>query len=206
MPSWCAIKAQCGTPDPDQSSGSNTHCGTTTERRLMYYWSICYSIRCWFNRLWSERCSPLHGIFHYQQCSNSLAFFFFSHWSYGFIKGDSLPRRIFSNVFFSQPFPMLLSGKCHSQKPGKIWWWDQKERKDSKESWENGGKRRNDTLLPYQTPTSTEGNSSERSLFFQTQIQQNAGCFHETSKWVILTSEGLQMLEELKEQKVPAGC
>lgn len=32
---------------------------------------------------------------------------------------------------------------------------------------------------------------------FKTQMQQNAGRCHETSKWAILTSEGLQMLEEL---------
>lgn len=51
--------------------------------------------------------------------------------------------------------------------------------------------------LPHQIPTSAEGNSSKRGLCFQTQIQQNAGCCHETSKWAILTSEGLQMLEEL---------
>lgn len=53
------------------------------------------------------------------------------------------------------------------------------------------------TLLPHRIPTSAEGNSSKRGLCFQTQIQQNAGCCHETSKWAILTSEGLQMLEEL---------
>lgn len=69
VPSWCAIKAQCGTPDSDQSSGSNTHCVTTTEKCLMYHCSICCTIHCWFNRLGSERCSLLHGIFHYQQCS-----------------------------------------------------------------------------------------------------------------------------------------
>ncbi len=114
VPSWCVIKEQCGTPDSDQSSGSNTHCGTTTEKCLMYHCSICCTIHCWFNRPGSERCSLLHGIFHYQQCSYSLAFFFFSHWNHGFIKGDSLLRRIFSNVFFSQPFPKPLSGKRHS--------------------------------------------------------------------------------------------
>lgn len=70
----------------------------------------------------------------------------------------------------------------------------------------DGGKKRNDTLLPHPTPTSAEGNSSEQGLCFQTQIQQNAGCCHETSKWAILTSEGLQMLDELREQKVPSGC
>lgn len=64
-------------------------------------------------------------------------------------------------------------------------------------NWDGGGGERNDTLLPHLTPTSSEGNSSKRGLCFQTQIQQNTGCCHETSKWAILTSEGLQMLEEL---------
>ena len=54
-----------------------------------------------------------------------------------------------------------------------------------------------DTLLPHLTPTSGEGNSSKQGLCFQMQRQQNAGRCHETSKWTILTSEGLQMLEEL---------
>lgn len=71
--------------------------------------------------------------------------------------------------------------------------------------WGGGGERK-DALLPHPTPTSAQGNSSERGLCFETQIQQNAGCCHETSEWAILTSEGLQMLEELREQKVPAGC
>lgn len=56
---------------------------------------------------------------------------------------------------------------------------------------------RKDTLLPHPTPTDAEGNSSKQGLCFQTQIQLNAECCHETSKWAILTSEGLQMLEEL---------
>lgn len=61
------------------------------------------------------------------------------------------------------------------------------------------GKKGKDTLLPHLTPMSAEGNSSKQGLCFQTQIQQNAGYCHETSKWAILTSEGLQMLEELSE-------
>lgn len=61
------------------------------------------------------------------------------------------------------------------------------------------GKKKTETLLPHSTPTSSEGNSSKQGLCFQTQIQQNAGCCHETSKWAILTSEDLQMLEELSE-------
>lgn len=68
----------------------------------------------------------------------------------------------------------------------------------------DGENKGNDTLRPHLTPTSAEGNSSKQGLCFQTQIQQNVGCCRETSKWAILTSEGLQMLEELREQKVPA--
>lgn len=68
------------------------------------------------------------------------------------------------------------------------------------------GEKKNDILLPHPTPRGGEGNSSEQGLCFQTQIQQNVGCCHETSKWANLTSEGLQLLEESREQKVPAGC
>lgn len=50
---------------------------------------------------------------------------------------------------------------------------------------------------PHLMPVSAEGNSSKQGLCFQTQIQQNTAYCHETSKWAILTSEGLQMLEEL---------
>lgn len=57
------------------------------------------------NRLGSEGFFLLQDVFHYQQCPYSLAFFSFSHWSCGFIKGDGLLRHIFSNVFFSQLFP-----------------------------------------------------------------------------------------------------
>lgn len=67
-------------------------------------------------------------------------------------------------------------------------------------------KKRIDTLLLHPTPTSVEGNFSKQGLCFQTQIQQNVRCCHETSKWAILTSDGLQMQEEQREQKVPAGC
>lgn len=49
------------------------------------------------------------------------------------------------------------------------------------------------------TNGSAEGNSSKQGLCFQTQRQQNAERCPETSKWAILTSEGLQMLEELSE-------
>lgn len=111
VPNWCAISAQCGTQDSHQSSGSNTHCDTATGKKLC---CICSTKHCWCNKLGSERRSLFHGVFHYQQCSYSLAFFLLSHWKYGFIKGDGLLGRIFWNVFFSQPFPKLLSGKRHS--------------------------------------------------------------------------------------------
>lgn len=182
-----------------------------SEKSLIYYSNICSTTRCQCNRLGSEGCSPFHGIFHYQQCMHSLAFFFLSRWKYGFIKGDGLLGRIFSNVFFSLLVPKLLSGKRHSEKPGKIWWRDQKEREgqwggtrrsEGKGCW-GGGKLEQERYPPpspvSDTNGSAEGNSSKQGLCFQTQRQQNTERCPETSKWAILTSEGLQMLEELSE-------
>lgn len=65
-------------------------------------------------------------------------------------------------------------------------------------------KRRNDVLLPQSDTKRWWGSSSERC--FQTQIQQNTKRCRETSGWANLTSEGLQRLEESREQKVSAGC
>lgn len=104
VPSWCVIKAQCGTPDLDQSSGSlivvqqqrNAWC-TTALSVVLYIVGLTG---------WDQRDAPsCMAFFIINNALTLLAFFFLSHWNYGFIKGDSLLRRIFSNVFFSQPFP-----------------------------------------------------------------------------------------------------
>lgn len=123
------------------------------ETSLIYHSNICSTTHCQCNRLGSEGCSLFHGIFHYQQCIHSLAFFFLSRWKNGFIKGDGLLGRIFSNVFFSLHVPKLLSGKRHSEKLGKIWWRDQKEREgqwgEQRDRREGGS--RNGILLPLQS-------------------------------------------------------
>lgn len=66
-----------------------------------------------------------------------------------------------------------------------------------REGWSGGEDIGTIPSSPHPMPVSAEGNSSKQGLCFQTQIQQNTAYCHETSKWAILTSEGLQMLEEL---------
>lgn len=88
--------------------------------------------------------------------------------------------------------------------------WERKRRKKKKEEEE----KKKDVLLLLLFPIpafATENHpganpSEQRPLRLETQIQQNVRCSHQTSKWANLTSEDLQMLEEPREQKVPAGC
>lgn len=131
-----------------------------------------------------------------------------------------MPGRIFSNVFLSQPSPGPLTAKRHSREAreridGEIKkkWKDRKEdageEEDEKEERKVGGEEEG---CPPSPPFFATGNhpganpSKQGPMRLETQIQQNVRCSHETSKWSNLTSEGLQMLEELREQKVPAGC
>lgn len=88
--------------------------------------------------------------------------------------------------------------------------WERKRRKEKKGGGEEGCPPPPPPPLPipaFATENHPGANPSEQGpLRLETQIQQNVRCSHETSKWANLTSEGLQMLEEPREQKVPAGC
>lgn len=87
--------------------------------------------------------------------------------------------------------------------------WERKRRKKREGGGEEEGCPPSPPLYRYFFATENHpgANPSEQGpLRLETQIQQNVRCSHETSKWANLTSEGLQMLEEPREQKAPAGC
>lgn len=86
----------------------------TTGKCLMYHCCMCCTIHVGLTAC-DQRDAPSHMAFFIT--NNALSLWLSSSSPTGttvFIKGDSLLGHIFSNVFFSQPFPKPLSGKRHS--------------------------------------------------------------------------------------------